>query len=273
MKSYGICAASAKTIRISILSISDVSRRIWSKWVVDQREFLSDVKFSKIRTRVILSPFSQFPLFFARYSEIAERMERPVLEQSLSVMIDDLVGWLMKSVSMRYAPKKRIHLIVYNLSYLCDKLKENPFVQGSAVLRDSLEKKEVLLKENIQELLTAIVKKGWADSSKFFDQRITWRERTGFTPEMVTFQPTHTEVQFSAMNEKLTKRLGACVNDCFTYIRKKIHNDSLSRELRASLAPFVKSMFVMWDRLAVEICGTNLSISADAVARMMTDRP
>jgi hypothetical protein len=90
---------------------------------------------------------------------------------------------------------------------------------------------------------------------------------------MVTFQPTHTELQFSAMNEKLTRRLGACASECFTYIRKKIHNDTLARELKASLAPFVKKMFTMWDQLAVKIYGTSLSVSADAVARMMADRP
>jgi hypothetical protein len=275
MKSYGICAAAAKEIRISIARIIDAPRKFWDGWIAGQRDLLSKVKTSKTRTRVILSPFTQFPLFFAQYSKIAETVERPVLEVSLSRMSDDLVDWLVKSVSIRYVAKKRIHLIVYNLSYLCDKLKEEPlksFVEDSAVLTESLKKKEVLLQAHIRDLLRAVVKKSWADSCKFFDQIIAWRERTGFTTEMVTFQPTHAELQFSAMNDRLTKKLGACINDCFTYIRKKIHNDGLSKELRGSLGPFLKEMFTKWDQLAVEIYGTKLSVSADALARVIPDR-
>jgi hypothetical protein len=268
MKSYGICHAAAQRLRIPINSIVDDPKKRWNKFVQKQKAMLADVKTSKIRT-VILSVFQQFPLFFAKYCEMAEPVERPVLESSLSTMTDDVVEWLIWTVAPKYSKKKRALLVVVNLLHLCEKLQDQPAVRQSTVLNECLQRNRELLDQNIQELLNFIVSKGWSIAATFFEQITLWLKRPYFTSEMVTFQPTHTDQQFADLNDKLERKTATYMSDTLGYIKQKVHHEGLAHLLRTQLNPFLRERFALWDKLAFDCYGTHIGIKADQVAALI----
>ena len=270
MKAYGMCRAASQISKVPVNMLVDIPRQIWEQFMEKQKELLKEMKITRGKTSV-LSVFKDFPQFCAKYAQMAEETEKPVLEQSLAEMSDEIVNWLTTEVAPKFSKKKRPRLIVLNISHLCDQLKTQPFVQHSEVLMESLKKKDELLEKNIRVLLKFIVSKSWVHASRFFDQICDWKEFSGLTDEMVTFQPSHTQEKFVELNERIEKRLTACVSECFAYMKKKIRHDGLRQVLRVGIVPFVKELFGEWDKMANDCYDMKLSVTPDKVAHLLSE--
>ena len=270
MKSYGMSFAAGQVSKVPMNMIIDIPRKIWEEYMKKQKELLIELKVTKTKTSV-LSPFRDFIQFASKYSQTAEDAERPVLNDSLAEMCDYLVDWLITRVAPKFSKKKRTRLIVLNLSHLCDKMRSEQYVQKSEVLMANLKKHEILLDQNIRVLLKFIVSKNWVHASRFFDQISDWKEVSGLTDEMVTFQPSHTQDKFVELNDRIDKRLATCVNECYAYMKKKLRHEGMRQVLRVSIVPFVKEQFALWNDMAMQCYDLKLSVTPEKVGQLMAD--
>lgn len=268
MKAYGICYAERNKSAFVLDKIVNIPKNLWEGFVHMQGKLLKEQKL-KAKTTV-LHAVREFPEFAVKYAEMSGETERPILEQSLVTMMNDLISWLINFVSPKFSKKKAIRIVVLNIFHLRESLKDNKFWNESVLLKKCLEKTESILKERIGVLLKFIVSKSWVSATAFFDQIVEWKELSGLTDEMVTFQPTHTMEKFNELNGRIELKLKTCVHECYSWLKKKIRHDALRQELRCAIIPFVCDQFDQWNAMAMACYDTPLKVDAKKVDETMT---
>ena len=270
---YRICARAEKKSVIPISDIAKVSREFWKSYINGMFADLREQKVQKNKA-TILPVFKNIPQFISVLAAINPPDDLEIIERTTVEIIDELINYLTEDIVSKIPKKTRkSRIIILNLFHLVFKIKRIEIFKNSTILSRKVYLVQVLLKENVDVLLNQMAAKIWPDAYTFFNQIDEWMKQEGFSYEIVTYQVTHTLDKFKDLNDKIDKKITNSINECFSFLKKKIHAENLRRELKGNVVLFLQDLFQRWSNIAVECYGIKLTTTPEKVSQIMKENP
>lgn len=235
---------------IPLESIVESLGHKWDRYIEKQAKLIMAEKFEYKKTTT-LAPCKGFPKFIHYLVSRKVDYDNELLEDTFDKLVTALTDWLVDVVAPKAEKKKQERLIVVNTFYMLSKLQKSKTLKMSAGFTETLDNLEKFMAKHIDLLLRDLVSKQWKLPTKFFSQITSWRTECGLSPEVVTFQPTHTDEKFQELVKDMEKNFQSNFNACQQVINNKIKEAELREIILKRLSPFIDEMWKEWDDFAI----------------------
>lgn len=265
----GICMSESKKCKVDISSITSKAQEKWNDYLVLQEtNYQNNTKLS--RKASILPIFKIFPVFMKTLISVSHETDMAIIEQTFVTLTTNLMNWLNKDIAPKFTKNKKTLMNILNTSHCLEKLTKIKAIVGNEVMTEALSKMEHLKDSQMKLFMNWLVGKTWKKTVEFFDQISDWKSMEGITSEMVTFQPTHTDVKYQECMSNLEKKLSQDIITCKDLMAKKIKKEKLRSSLFKSLIPLIAEKFQEWNDLAIECYGVEISITPEKIKEALS---
>ena len=265
---YSLISARSKQTGIHTIPLKhlmDLASRRYDDLIDEQISRLKDSKFITRKT-LLLTQIKNFPIFVKNFYDAfsildAEEGDKSVLDDMMAKLIEELDHWLNEDVLPKFSHSKGNRTHIINLNYLINQFKDTvtgdflPFIVESNILTTKMDLLKKEYDESMDKFMDWLCYKIWDKASEFFTQINKWREQSGLTNEMVTFQPSHTQDKFAELCRDLDKNKDKKGNEIRNHVNTKIRDEKLKRDILEQLVPHTESVFQKWNDIAQECYG------------------
>ncbi|EAX93140.1 hypothetical protein TVAG_302800 [Trichomonas vaginalis G3] len=249
-------------------SIVEALGHKWDKYIEKQSKLIMAEKFEYKKTTT-LAPCKAFPKFVHYLLSKKLEYDNELLEDAFDKLCTALTDWLVQIVAPKAEKKKQERLIVVNTFYMFNKLKKSKTLKESTGFQQTMDTMQEFMKQHIDFLLRDLVSKQWKNATKFFTQITTWRTECGLSPDVVTFQPSHTDEKFQELVKDLEKNFQSNFSACQTVINNKIKETELRELILKRLSPYVDEMWKEWDDFAISCYNEGILPTPETVHNIM----
>ena len=236
----------------------------WDTYMQSQINIIQNEKITPKKTSV-LWPFKDFPNFIIHFLARKQDYDQEFIDEIFEKFVTALETWIVDVIAPKAEKKKRERLIVVNIHYLIVKLEDRESIKKCENIVAIIDQAKEFMTEHIKLMLKDLVRKAWKNAYKFFDQIKDWKEKCGLTPEVVTFQPTHTDEKFQELLDELNKTVKVNCDSCVETLRNKIKDTALREQILETLTPFLEEKWNEWDALSRECYERSLTPDVSVV--------